>query len=161
MGFKLGMNGKVYWLDGARSTWGAADSNGMNAGADPGLNEVVQIHGDVTINIDDSEADISIRGNGGWKATAATLSKATVEFQMVYDPADLDYLALMKSWLGNSSIPLAILNGSAATAGVQGLWADFEVMNISKAEPIDGAQLVTITAKPTLTAVAPEWVIVA
>lgn len=166
MGFKIGLNGKVYRLTtGTRASWGTVDGNGIYGVAAASvigatLDEVVQVTGEVTINLEKSEADVSIRGGGGWGADAGTLKDASVEITLIYDPADADYLAIMKAKLAKTSIALAILDGTKNVAGTQGLWADFVVSNVSKGEPIEGPQTVAFTFKPTLNAnlVAPQWV---
>ena len=94
----------------------------------------------------------------GATVSRATLRRASFDVQFKYDPADTDFIAFMKSWLGNSGIALAILDGSSATAGTMGVWADFEVFDMNKTEPLEDAQTVTFTVRPTLTAVPPEWV---
>jgi len=45
------------------------------------------------------EADITTRGNSGWRATAPTLRECTVEFQMVWRPGD----AVLRHWRRPSS----------------------------------------------------------
>lgn len=41
---------------------------------------------DVTLNLEAGEADITTRGNSGWRANAPPLRECTVEFQMVWRP---------------------------------------------------------------------------
>ena len=64
---------------------------GMNAGlyqgtaeeTDPTLMTEVDNVRDVTLTLEAGEADITTRGNSGWRATAPTLRECSVEFQMV------------------------------------------------------------------------------
>jgi hypothetical protein len=159
---KIGLEAVVYRLTtGTRATWGAANADGMNAGAAPGnLDEMANVS-DVTGNITKGAADVSVRGNNGWAAERATLKRASYDIVMKHDPADTDFIALMKSWINNTGIALAILNDDKLTAGTQGIWADFEVFDMAKSEPLEDAQTVTFTVRPTLSAVPPEWVIIA
>ena len=46
---------------------------------------------DVTLNLEAGEADVSTRGNAGWKATAATLKDGSIEFEMVWDSEEDDF----------------------------------------------------------------------
>lgn len=162
MAVKIGLEAKVYRLStGTRATWGVADANGMASAAAPAnLDECANV-ADVTYTISKGAADVSVRGNNGWAAERGTLKRGTFNIQFKYDPADVDFIAFMKGWLTNTSIALAILDGSSATAGVQGVWADFEIFDVNKGEPLEDAQTVVFTARPALSAVAPEWVKVA
>lgn len=166
MGAKLGLAGKVYRLStGTRASWGAADSDGFNAGPAPSnLDEIIQVK-NITRTIEKGEADASIRGHNGWGAVLSTLKRGEVQLEMVYDDADADMIALHKVFnssvgaTANTTIGLAVLTGDKATVGVRGLWADFEVLHIENSEPLEEAQMVTITVKPSAnTSVAPEMV---
>ena len=48
---------------------------------------------DLTLNMETGEADVTTRATRGWKATAATLKEASLEFNILYDPADADFTA--------------------------------------------------------------------
>ena len=50
---------------------------------------------DVTLNLEAGEADVTTRGNGGWRANIATLKDASLEFEMVWDTADDDFTAIV------------------------------------------------------------------
>ena len=43
---------------------------------------------DLTLNIEAGEADVTTRGNNGWRAIVATLKDGSIEFEMVWDTAD-------------------------------------------------------------------------
>ncbi|MCA9249808.1 MAG: hypothetical protein KDA54_01620 [Phycisphaerales bacterium] len=156
---QIGMDGKMYFLStGSRATWGTADGDGINQGAAPSnLTEIGNAR-DVTLNLEQGEADVTTRSNGGWRATDPTLKDGSVEFEMIYDPTDAGFTKILASWLARTTIAMAILDGDKATAGVMGLWADFKVINFSKSEPLEEGQTVSVTVKPTYSTVAPEWV---
>ena len=97
---------------------------------------------------------VTTRGNGGWKATVATLKDASVEFEMIWDTGDAGFTAIKNSYFNNTAISLLILD--AATSG-QGLDADFMVTKFTREEPLDEAIVVKITAKPTLSTRSPSW----
>jgi hypothetical protein len=63
--------------------------------------------------------------------------------------------------VNDSSVALAILDGPSTTAGSQGLWADFEVMEFTREEPIEKEMLAKVKVAPTASAVPPQWVEVA
>ena len=109
---------------------------------------------DVTLNLETGEADVTTRGNQGWRATAATLKEGTVEFEMVWDTDDTGFNAIKDAFFNNTAIALAVLdrdNGS-------GLDADFMITNFSRSEPLEEAITVSVTARPTYSARAPQWV---
>lgn len=133
----LGMNCKAYYGD-AGST---ADT------------EITNIR-DVTINLETGEADVTTRGNSGWRATAATLKDGSVEFEMVWDTSDAAFTAIQTAWSASTAIALAFLDGESGS----GLDADFVITNFSRAEPLEEAVTVSVTAKPTYSTRAPAWV---
>ena len=142
MGVKLGMDAKLYRNTGsyASSVW----------------NEVKNVK-DLTLNLEAGEADVSTRGNGGWRANIATLKDASLEFEMVWDTADDDFTAIRTAFLTNAAIEFAVLDGPVATSGSQGLRASMAITNFSRAEPLEEAIKVSVTAKPTYATNPPEW----
>ena len=154
MSFVIGFDAKLYYLTtGTRATW-------PGSGAPANLDEVPNVR-DLTLNLSKTEADVTTRGGAGWRQIIAALKDASVEFEMVYDNADADFTAFQDSFINNTVIPCAVLDGGSATAGTQGLWADFMVTGFEQQQPLDGAVMVRVTIKPTYSSVAPEWITVA
>ena len=142
MGVKLGLDAKLY-----RNT---------STYASPTWNEVKNVK-DVTLNLEAGSADVTTRGNGGWRANIATLKDANLEFEMVWDTADDDFTAIRTAFLTNAAIEFAVLDGPVATSGSQGLRASMAITNFSRAEPLEEAIKVSVTAKPTYADNPPEW----
>ncbi len=142
MGVKLGMDAKLYRNTGSY--------------ASPVWNEVKNVK-DVTLNLEAGEADVTTRGNAGWRANIATLKDASLEFEMVWDTADDDFTAIRTAFLTNAAIEFAVLDGPVATSGSQGLRASMAITNFSRAEPLEEAIKVSVTAKPTYATNPPEW----
>jgi len=142
MGVKLGMDAKLYRNTGTYAT--------------PTWNEVLNVK-DVTLNLEAGEADVTTRGNAGWRANIATLKDASLEFEMVWDTADDDFTALRTAFLSNGSVEFAVMDGDITTTGSQGLRATMSITNFSRSEPLEEAIKVSVTAKPTYAANAPEW----
>ncbi|HON68985.1 MAG TPA: phage tail tube protein [Phycisphaerae bacterium] len=136
MAIKLGMEAKLYY--------GPAGST-----ANTELNNVK----DVTLNLETGEADVTTRGNQGWRATVATLKSGTVEFEMIWDTGNAGFTAIKNAYFNNTSIALAILDGPNG----EGLDADFSITNFSRNEPLEEAITVSVTAKPTYSTRAPAW----
>ena len=142
MGVKLGMDAKLYRNTGSYGS--------------PVWNEVKNVK-DVTLNLEAGEADVTTRGNAGWRANIATLKDASLEFEMVWDTADDDFTAIRTAFLTNAAIEFAVLDGPVATSGSQGLRASMAITNFSRAEPLEEAIKVSVTAKPTYADNPPEW----
>jgi hypothetical protein len=109
---------------------------------------------DVTLNLETGEADVTTRGNSGWRATVGTLKDGSVEFEMVWDSDDSGFTAIKNAYFNNTPIALAILDCENG----EGLDADFSITNFSRNEPLEEAITVSVTAKPTYSTRAPAWV---
>jgi hypothetical protein len=134
--YKLGLEGKLYYGDA-----GATASNELKNAKD------------VTLNLEASEADVTTRGNNGWRATVAALKDASIEWSMVWDTEDAGFAAIKTAYLNGTSIALAVLDG----ADGEGLDADFAIISFSREEPLEDAMSVSVTAKPTYSTRAPQW----
>jgi len=141
MAFKLGLSAKLY-----RDTGSAWD-------------EVTNVK-DLSLTLEKGEADVSTRGNNGWKASIAALKDAAVEFNMVYDLADTDLTAIRDSFLNNTAVRFLVLDGAldVAAAGSQGLKASFMVTSFKLPQNLEEAQMVEVVMKPTYSTTAPTWV---
>ena len=128
--------------------------------ASPTWNEVKNVK-DLTLSLEAGEADVTTRGNGGWRATIATLKDGSLEFEMVWDTADDDFTAIRTAFLTNGSVEFAVLDGAYNTAGSQGLRAAMAITNFSRSEPLEEAIKVSVTAKPTYSDHPPEWMVTA
>ena len=113
---------------------------------------------DVTLTLEAGEADITTRGNSGWRATAPTLRECTVEFEMVWRPNDAGFTAVKNAFLSSGTIELAILDQDRSTSGAQGPKGSFSITSFSRNEALEEAITVSVTAK---LAVFGSWVEVA
>ena len=142
MGAKRGMDAKLYYKEGGVQ-------------ADGSWAELTNVR-DLTLGMEKGEADVSTRGNNGWRARLSTLKDGTVEFQMVWDPSDAGFEAIHDAYMNNNKIGLKILDDVEATG--TGLRADFEIFNFSRNEPLEEGVTVDVTAKITYSSYAPEWI---
>jgi hypothetical protein len=136
MSIRLGMEAKLYY--------GPAGSTATT--------ELTNVK-DVTLNLETGEADVTTRGNQGWRATVATLKNGSVEFEMIWDTGDAGFTAIREAYFNNTAIALAILDGESG----EGLDADFSITNFTRNEPLEEAITVSVTAKPTYSTRAPAW----
>ncbi len=109
---------------------------------------------DVTLNLDRGEADVTTRGNDGWKASIPGLKEASVEWEMVWDTDDAGFTAIKDAYFSGDPIALAVLDGENGS----GLDADFSIMSFSRNEPLEDAMSVSVTAKPARSSRAPQWI---
>ena len=145
MAVKLGLDAKLFRNTGtyAAPTW----------------NEIKNVK-DVTLNLEAGEADVTTRGNNGWRATVATLKDGSIEFEMVWDSTDDDFTAIRDTFLNKTALEMAVMDGDVLAAGSQGLRASFMVTGFSRNEPLEEAISVSVTAKPTYSANPPSWMTV-
>jgi hypothetical protein len=142
MAVKLGLDAKLYRNTGTY--------------ASPTWNEIKNVK-DVTLNLETAEADVTTRGNNGWRATVATLKDGSVEFEMVWDSADDDFGTIRDAFLNKTAVELAVMDGDITVTGTQGLRASYMVMKFSRNEPLEEAITVSVTVKPTYATNAPTW----
>ena len=137
MAIKLGMNCKAYY--------GVAGASATN---------LMPNTTDVTINLEKGEADVTTRGNNGWRATVGTLKDGSVEFEMIWDTAEAGFAAVKDAYFNDTALALAFLDA----VGGEGLDADFTITNFTRTEPLEEAVKASVTAKPTYSTRAPAWV---
>lgn len=139
MDFLLGMNAALYF--------GTAIT-----GDGPTLPSTLTLVGnvkDVTLNMEAGEADITTRGNKGWRATAPTLKEATLEFEMQWKPGDAAFTAIKNAYLANATVALAALTEAHDATGskAEGPVGNWSITNFSRNEPLEEAITVSVTAK--------------
>lgn len=112
---------------------------------------VVENVKDVTLSLESGEADVTTRKTGGWRASAATLKEASLEFNILYDTEDEDYTAFANAYFNNTPIALFVTDGDG-----NGLDADFSITGFTINQPLEEAMNVDVTAKPTASTRAPQ-----
>jgi len=136
--FTLGMDCKLYYK--TEPLTGPPDETGWTE---------IDNAKDVNLQQENGEADITTRANNGWRATAATLKEATIEFEMLWKPSDAAFAAIRDAWLNASEIAIAALDGAIDTAGNQGLVSNCMVTSFTRNEPLEEAVTVSVTLKPS------------
>ncbi len=130
--FILGMNAKIYYGD-------AGDALGA-------LLELSNVR-DVTSNMEAGESDVTTRANNGWRATAPTLRELNIEFEMVWKTSDAGFVKIRDTFLSNGTLELAVLDQDKATPDAQGPKGSFSIISFSRAEPLEEAIMVSVSAK--------------
>lgn len=143
MGVRLGLDAKLFLNGGTHGapTWGEVDN--------------VK---DLTLNLEAGEADVTTRGNNGWRAIVATLKDASIEFEMVWNTADPNFATIRDAFLANGSIDVAVMDGDMDDGESEGLRATCMVQSFSRNEPLEEALTVSVSIKPTYSDNPPEWI---
>jgi len=136
--FKLGMDCKLYFKTALLT--GPPDGTGWTE---------LDNAKDVNLQQENGEADITTRANNGWRATAATLKEATIEFEMLWKPSDAAFTAILNAWLNAGEIAIAALDGAIEEEGNQGLVSNCTVTSFTRNEPLEEAVTVSVTLKPS------------
>ena len=139
---QLGMDAKLYY-----------NTSGAGSGGWTLLGNCT----DVTLSTETAEADVTTRGNNGWRAVVGTLKEGSVEFEMIWDTEDTDFVNFSDAFFNKTVMGLAVLD-RVDGAGAQGLVGDFQITNFTRTEPLEEAMKVQVTAKLTFSANAPQWV---
>ena len=66
---------------------------------------------DVTLNLESGEADVTTRATEGWRAYAATLKEASLEFEMQWDTEDGSFSSIQSAYFGNSPLAIFVTDG--------------------------------------------------
>lgn len=106
----------------------------------------VNIVRDVTVTAEAGEADVTTRGNSGFRQTIAGLREITLEFEMVWEPGDPAFEAIRNAFLPPGALVAFAALDSAGASG-DGPVGDFAITNFSRSEPLEEAITVSVTAK--------------
>lgn len=157
----VGLQGIVYYTTSARTFWTAATTSpaGIAVGACPQTLTPMNVVRNVNMTNSFAKADGSSRASN-YKLVLQALAELGAEIDIPWTPTDPGFQALRNAAFGRYSIALAILDGSNATSGSQGIWADFAVTDFPRDEPIDKEMMSKVKVEPTPSAVPPTWVIV-
>lgn len=109
---------------------------------------------DVTVSMGKDVADVTTRGNNGYKAEAPTLKAGTVEFSMLWDTTDDDFLAIINAYLNDTAIALFPSDGAGS-----GLDGDYAITDFSQSQALSEAVTVSVTASLTASTREPVFVI--
>ena len=143
-GINLGLNAQLYIS--------AGGSGGYTAGT------LVNNCQDLTLKLEKNTADVTTRGNNGWRAKVAVLRDATVSWKMIWDETDPSMLIVLNSFLANSS-PTNQIEAAILDKDGKGLEGTFVVTTFTRNEPLEEALTVDVEITPTYDAVhPPTWI---
>lgn len=142
MAIKIGMQCKAYL--------GGALLAGKDAAAVAAVTTWAELTNvtDVTLNLSTDEADVTTRGNDGWKQTVATLKDGSVEFKMNWDNTDASFSTIFQAWLTTTPVAAMFLTGARTVPGEDGLCSNYSITNCTREETLTGAVQASVTLKP-------------
>jgi hypothetical protein len=136
----LGIKGKLFRSNTnstiTNTTWSAS-----------GWDEVTQV-ADLSTALDVAEADATTRANNGWEQTVNVLKRGELTFELVYDPADVDYQSIRDAYLNQTELAMAILDGAIANTA-EGLVSNFSITGFGRVENKNDVMRVPVKAKPS------------
>lgn len=103
---------------------------------------------DVTVNMEDGLVDITTRASGRFKSQAPTFGELSIEWEMLWKPADLGFQAVKNAYINKTALELAALDQDKGVAGAQGPKGSFYITSFSRSEPLEEA--ITVSVKATL-----------
>lgn len=125
--------------------------------ASPVWSEVTNCR-DATLNLEVADADVTTRGNNGWKATIPTLKDASIDFGMIMDSTDTNFTTVRQAFINGTPIYVAAMTGGIAVTGSEGLWALMMVSKFTRNEQLTEAVTFDVTLKPTYSpSYPPTW----
>jgi len=125
------------------------------------MNKVI----DVSVTLGKNMADLNSREQS-WSLKGAALKTAQVSFGYLHVVgADTVFDALLDSYIADTPVPLALLDGLVATSGTQGLRGYFVVSGMDQDQSLEEGFSYSFTADPVRwndgTLRVPEWMDVA
>ena len=109
-----------------------------------------------------AEADVSRRNTGAsaFKQSEPTLREVSYEWDMVHDPSDADFAALLTAYAARTLTEFAFADGPIATTGTKYFRIECKLFEFSRNEALEDANIYHVVAKPCYSANAPSAVTV-
>ena len=108
----------------------------------------------VTVSIEDAEADATARGNLGWRVMLQTLRSLSVEVETIWDVESTQLMKLVTSFRDRTPVRVRVLD-AAGGAGVTFLAV---VTSVRRQEPLEEVVTATLTLKPAPSPTVPQWI---
>lgn len=137
MADKIGLDCKVYLSS-------TALANATYSGATWAEQKNVR---EVTIPLTKTRADMSTRAST-WRQTRGALKEGPITLTVKWNVDDGLCAKLLDSWLNNSKIGLAFLDGAVTGAGAQGPAGNWECMDLNRGEPLEEGVMIECVVEP-------------
>jgi len=117
---------------------------------------------DLTLSLEKAEADITTRGSAGWKVVAAALKDGTIDFSMIKDSTDPNYVAFRDSFMASGmaagAIEVFVMSADVDEPDSEGLRATIMVSKWNDNQQLTEGQKVDVSIRPTYSLHPPQWV---
>ena len=108
---------------------------------------------DVTLGLTGKKLDDSSRGSGKWVSTRTGRLETALQIDILDDPDDPGYAALLAAFLDRTAIALKVLTED----GGNGMDADFAITSFDRKQPLDEIETISITAEVNTALRAPTY----
>lgn len=112
---------------------------------------------DVTLLNEYTEADASIRGDGGLAATLTGLQKVGADFEILWKPSSPEFAFLLASFLGRSPAEFLFLDGPIFSGGAQGPRITCLITKLARKEPLDSPVTADVSVRRTISPNPTLW----
>lgn len=115
----------------------------------PVLTSLVELSEARDVNFDPSvtEVDATTRANGGYKSTAPGLKDLSIDFDMLYKPANTNYATIRDAYLAGVPISAACLTDAKDAENTEGPLGRWTVTKFTRAEGLDDTVKIQVTLK--------------
>ena len=96
-----------------------------------------------------TESDLTRRASGKNRELAAVLMEAELNFEMVHDRTDPNYVAIRAAFIARTALDLAIADGPMDAEGTEYFRALFAILDFSRNEELENVMDRTVVMKPT------------
>ncbi|HSV28700.1 MAG TPA: hypothetical protein VLL76_04050 [Candidatus Omnitrophota bacterium] len=138
MAFKLGKDCKFYFISAPLAAVATGSEQWVLTG---------NVR-DVAVDRSTGTADMTTRGNAGYRQRAATLKEATITFEMLKDGADAAFQAFQAAYDTSSEIAVAAMDGlmsPGAGNSSSGLTGNFTVSDFSESQELEESVKISVT----------------
>lgn len=126
-----------------------ADHGGAGTYASPAWVEICNVK-DLNANMSKNETDVTTRCSDGWSEFIEGLKDLTIEFGMLYDPADAGFTAIKNSAFDNTkSVEVFVSDGDISASGsYYGFRAECMVSQFSRGETLGEHLMMDVNLRP-------------
>lgn len=117
---------------------------------------------DVTLNLSVGTANVTVRGSGGWNKMAPTQKDLSVDFTLLADSTDANFIAIKNAFFATTlsarTIEFFIMSADVDESDSDGVRCDCMIEKFTRNEPLEDYQTYDVTIRPTASANNPQYV---
>lgn len=113
---------------------------------------------DVNLIYEFTEADASVRGDGGFAATRNALQKVGADFEILWEPTGTSFSTLLAATNGRTNTEFLFLDGPVTPgSGAQGPRFTAVITKFARKEPLDNSLTADVSVRRTLSTNPTSW----